>query len=52
MTSAELADRLDAGKSGIGYHVRQLKADGVVVFLGAGPASKVALAGSPAKEAP
>jgi hypothetical protein len=50
LSTAQLGTRVHLTKSAVGYHVRQMKADGELTFLGAGKATTVALAGAAAKE--
>lgn len=52
LSTVDIAHAVRMNKTAVGYHLRQLKADDQVVFVGLGRATKVALAGMPAKEAP
>ena len=52
LTTIDLAAKVGMSKSAAGYHVRQLREDRAIVFVGEGRATKIALAGSAPKEAP
>lgn len=52
LAPAELSKRLDQPEARLNYHLRQLEQAGVVVRTGVRTSRRIALAGTPAKEAP